>query len=198
MFPPISLTAFSPRSWSLPETMTAAPSHTSNRATARPMPAVPPVINAVWFVNSGGGRAERPTTIVFSCLLSSLVILVSVAAVAALARRCRGCCRSLRWSDSALSNPLWTATVATAATPATIALNPATGVAAGGNVAYQLAVKPRTLIVRGLSEGPRWQHDHQGSRRHVIAPGNALQPIPGALLLEAGWRTHCLIHHPEV
>ena len=28
-----------------------------------------------------------------------------------------------------------------------------------------------------------YEHDHQGSRRHVIAPGNALQPIPGALLL---------------
>jgi hypothetical protein len=38
-----------------------------------------------------------------------------------------------------------------AATPATIALDPATVITAGGYFAYLLAVKRRTLIVRGLS-----------------------------------------------
>ena len=47
-FPPIAAAAALPRCTSRPVMMTEAPSPASNRAHASPMPAVPPVINAVW------------------------------------------------------------------------------------------------------------------------------------------------------
>ena len=50
--PSIPAAAALPRSASRPVMMTEAPSRASSRAHARPMPAVPPVINAVLYANS--------------------------------------------------------------------------------------------------------------------------------------------------
>src|SRR3978361_2362062 len=49
---PISAAAALPRSASRPVMTTAAPSCASSRAQAQPMPAVPPVTRAAWWVNS--------------------------------------------------------------------------------------------------------------------------------------------------
>jgi len=53
---------------------------------------------------------------------------------------------SLLWPDSGLSNPGRSATAVTAATPATMAVDLATVITAGGQVAYLLAGKLRTRI----------------------------------------------------
>src|SRR4029434_2358572 len=58
--------------------------------------------------------------------------------------------RCRRRSDSGPSSRRWRATVVTTATPVTIALDPATVVTAGAQVAHLLAVNLRILIVSDL------------------------------------------------
>lgn len=53
-FGPMTSTACAPLAGSRPETMTVAPSLANSRADSSPMPAVPPVITAVWSISSIG------------------------------------------------------------------------------------------------------------------------------------------------